>query len=181
MATMEVNMHNRTLLKSLREGDLIEFPRGLYSHWAVYVGNQQVIHLAGDDNDGLDAQVNFTHLTSFSGECYSKATVRVDNFLDVAGRDKAKRNNCLDGEKRPLSPQEIVQKAWSRLNDVGYNVLIKNCEHFATSCRYGEASSDQVDFWVKTAAIGATAALAGGLIAAVMTRDNKSKKQSQWR
>ena len=37
-ATMSVQLHNETLLAVLERGDLIEFPRGLYSHWAVYIG-----------------------------------------------------------------------------------------------------------------------------------------------
>ena len=35
---MSVQIHNETLLAVLEPGDLIEFPRGLYSHWAVYIG-----------------------------------------------------------------------------------------------------------------------------------------------
>ena len=31
--------HNTTLLSQLEEGDLVEFPRGAYSHWAIYIGN----------------------------------------------------------------------------------------------------------------------------------------------
>ena len=35
-----VTAHNTTLLNELEEGDLLEFPRGAYSHWAVYIGNR---------------------------------------------------------------------------------------------------------------------------------------------
>lgn len=38
MASSEVMSHNRRVLASLREGDLIEFSRGAYSHWAIYIG-----------------------------------------------------------------------------------------------------------------------------------------------
>ena len=31
--------HNTTVLSALEEGDMVEFPRGAYSHWAVYIGN----------------------------------------------------------------------------------------------------------------------------------------------
>ena len=30
--------HNASLLNDLEEGDLVEFPRGAYSHWATYIG-----------------------------------------------------------------------------------------------------------------------------------------------
>ena len=35
---LEVRRHNETLLQVLEPGDLVEFPRGAYSHWAVYIG-----------------------------------------------------------------------------------------------------------------------------------------------
>ena len=38
MVPASVLAHNTTLLNDLEEGDLIEFPRGAYSHWAVYLG-----------------------------------------------------------------------------------------------------------------------------------------------
>lgn len=38
MASTEVTRHNREVLASLDVGDLVEFPRGNYSHWAVYLG-----------------------------------------------------------------------------------------------------------------------------------------------
>lgn len=38
MAQLSVVRHNETLLQELEPGDLIEFPREYYSHWAVYIG-----------------------------------------------------------------------------------------------------------------------------------------------
>jgi hypothetical protein len=31
--------HNNRVLNQLVAGDLVQYKRGLYSHWAVYVGN----------------------------------------------------------------------------------------------------------------------------------------------
>lgn len=70
------------------------------SYSPCFPGDEEVIHLAGDDNDGLNGQVNATHVTSFSGQCFDKAIIRIDNFFRVAGPDKAKRNNNLDGKKK---------------------------------------------------------------------------------
>jgi len=36
--------HNRTVLSDLQVGDLIEFPRGYYSHWGVFVGRYYNFH-----------------------------------------------------------------------------------------------------------------------------------------
>ena len=30
--------HNRKVLDTLEEGDLIQIQRGIYSHWATYIG-----------------------------------------------------------------------------------------------------------------------------------------------
>ncbi|PVD21567.1 hypothetical protein C0Q70_17365 [Pomacea canaliculata] len=174
MASSEVVRHNRTVLASLKEGDLIEFPRGVYSHWAVYIGNEDVIHLAGDDNDGINAEMHSAHLTSFSGQCFEKAVIRQDNFFDVAGLSKAKRNNDRDGKKQPLPRSQIVKNAKSRLDEVGFNVLNRNCQHFATWCRYGVASSDQVDFLL-VATVLSVGVVAGAFIIAVAKGCNKWK------
>ena len=33
--------HNQTVHETLEEGDGVEMPRGIFSHWAVYVGMYQ--------------------------------------------------------------------------------------------------------------------------------------------
>ena len=38
MAAAEIQRHNSTVLQNLEKGDLVEFKRGVYSHWAVYAG-----------------------------------------------------------------------------------------------------------------------------------------------
>jgi hypothetical protein len=38
MAVLQVQQHNANVLESLEAGDLVEFKRGVYSHWAVYIG-----------------------------------------------------------------------------------------------------------------------------------------------
>jgi len=37
----QIELHNETVLAKLEEGDLVEFPRGLFSHWGVCVGMYQ--------------------------------------------------------------------------------------------------------------------------------------------
>lgn len=76
---------------------------------------------------------------------------------------------------RPLSRRQIVQNALSRLGEVGYNVLVKNCQHFATWCRYGQASSHQVENLVTASGVGVAVVVAGVCIAATVM-NSKSKK-----
>ncbi|XP_070173541.1 phospholipase A and acyltransferase 1-like [Littorina saxatilis] len=86
-------------------------------------GRRRVIHRAGDPQKQDDA----------------KAEIRVDSLRDVAGpKRKAELANYLDKKHRPLPPDEIVERARKRLGQKGYNLLSKNCEHFATWCRYGD-------------------------------------------
>ena len=39
---LDIKQHNETVLATLEEGDLVEFPRGLISHWGVYVDMYQL-------------------------------------------------------------------------------------------------------------------------------------------
>lgn len=48
---------------------------------------------------------------------------------------------------RPRSAQEIVQDAVSKIGNTKYNMFWQNCEHFATYCRYGVNSSQQVCYF----------------------------------
>ncbi|KAI8509781.1 hypothetical protein Bbelb_122090 [Branchiostoma belcheri] len=97
-----------------------------FSHWGVYAGDGRVIHRTEDT----------------SGGCRVK--IREDSFWDVAGRSWVKINNYLDNVKTALPGSQVVQRARSKLGNTGYTVLFRNCEHFATWCRYGFAFSGQV-------------------------------------
>lgn len=162
----EVTEHNRQLLKELKKGDLVEFPRKGYSHWAVYVGNGQVVHLTIADGAG-SSDLSNPDLASPSGVLYSKGVVKKENLLDVAGASKAKKNNSKDSRYQYLSQEEIVSNALGEVGTKtqdGYNVLEKNCEHFASWCRYGEAVSDQAEtakFITKALGIALPAAVTG--------------------
>jgi cell wall-associated NlpC family hydrolase len=47
----------------LMPGDLIEYVRGPFSHWAVYLGSNQIVHLPGPSNIFANFQVG--NLLSF--------------------------------------------------------------------------------------------------------------------
>jgi hypothetical protein len=122
--------HNNDVLRSATKGDLLEFPRVLYSHWAVYVGNGRVIHLAGEPEDA----------------CAPKdVSVRESSFWTVARTSLTKINNSFDRTERPLPPEEIVERARSKIGERGFSLLFTNCEHFVTWCRYNKARSTQVE------------------------------------
>ncbi|KAL8591678.1 hypothetical protein ACOMHN_056794 [Nucella lapillus] len=178
MKLLDVRKHNETLLSCIDVGDLIEFPRGHYSHWAVYIGNEEVVHLSGDENDGINGQIDAKHFFTISGQRFGKAIIKVENFWSVVGGTKAEINNTKDKKYKPLPKAQIVKNALERIGRVGYNVLFENCEHFTSLCRYGENKSEQVDNFLTgmavLTAIGATAGILLGL-----SRSSKDKEDPQ--
>lgn len=139
---MTYRRHNATVLSQLRKGDMVEFERRLYSHWGVYIGNQDIVHLTGE-GDGISGQFASKHVFTISGKRFNKARAVKDNFWAVAADSIATQNNYLDRTRTPYSPNKIAKRASSMLGEIGYNALWHNCEHFATYCRYGKKMSKQ--------------------------------------
>lgn len=119
------------LAKNLRaqKGDLIEFQRFLFRHWAVYVGNDEIIHLITELNPGIISRTNLIK--------YAEDTPCRVNNLDEIARDKY--------AMQPLKMNAIMENAFNDLDKkIFYNVFYDNCEHRATSWRFGRAFSEQV-------------------------------------
>ncbi|GFN81779.1 hras-like suppressor 3 [Plakobranchus ocellatus] len=174
--------HNQTVLFELEPGDLVKFPRGPYSHWAVYLGNEEVVHLAGVDNDGINAKIRPEHLFTISGVKFNKAAVCIDNFWDVVEDSRAEKNNKGDRKHKPLPRREILARATSKLGEVAYNVIFSNCEHFARWCRNDIFKSEQVDDVMTGAAVVGGAVLAGAAVYAICkwwgaTPEKESKRK----
>ncbi|CAF1152366.1 unnamed protein product [Rotaria sordida] len=132
-------------LEKAQPGDMIQFVRSVYSHWAIYIGDNEVIHRWGD-NDGVGQSIGiWGNITTISGVQFNKAKIIKSNISDVLKYGgKVCVNNYLDSTWKPLPVAIILAKAHSVTDQEGYNVLYSNCEHFATDCRYGQASSRQV-------------------------------------
>ncbi|XP_055872615.1 phospholipase A and acyltransferase 4-like isoform X1 [Biomphalaria glabrata] len=118
--TLKRRIQNEAFLQQVKPGDMIEFPRKFYSHWAIYVGKGKVIHLTGDAGDmALD----------------EAGTVKLEDFWTVVGTSTPKINNFLDAEMEPLPEKYIISNAMSKLGAEGYHLIFLNCEHFVTWCR----------------------------------------------
>lgn len=114
-----------------------------YSHHGIYVGGELLIHYAGYAN-GLsscqtDKQVALIHLRDFCA----------DQPLQVRQH------------RAQFSRAAVAQRARSRLGEDRYNLLWRNCEHFATWCWTGEERSGQVRAVLQASAATAAAALLG--------------------
>ncbi|XP_055087309.1 phospholipase A and acyltransferase 3-like isoform X2 [Periophthalmus magnuspinnatus] len=158
-----------------KPGDLIEIHRGVYEHWAIYVGQNEVVHLippthTEDDVLGLGSLVQYFDSSS--------AEVKCEKIWDVVGQDQYHVNNLLDHKYQPQHRNKIVRDALKLVGRVlPYNVARYNCEHFVTDLRYGKAESRQVRnaIAVGGAAVAGVAAVALGaaLFASVLKYSNK--------
>ena len=76
-------LQNKEVLAMLEEGDLVEFSTGIYSHWGVYVGDDEIVHLCGIDIDGGAGDSSLSNVFTISGIGYAKACVKRENFWNV--------------------------------------------------------------------------------------------------
>uniref|UniRef100_A0A452I8H0 LRAT domain-containing protein n=1 Tax=Gopherus agassizii TaxID=38772 RepID=A0A452I8H0_9SAUR len=126
----------------LEPGDLIEFQRVGYQHWGIYVGKGYVIWAS-----------NLTIPTfpqSFSSSVMLSAStlstkVQKERLRNVARVSSYAVNNQLDKKHPPLPLSHVVKRAEHLVGkNIDYNLVMSNCEHFATLIRYGIAESQQV-------------------------------------
>lgn len=140
-------------------GDIIAVDRGVYLHYAVYVGNGEVIHYRGRDGDfGEKITVHRAPMSEFLQDSKEFFILQFpeekERMLTVSERIK----KILKGEGIQLfhrmrrakdyhlySPRETVRRAESRLGEASYNLLTDNCEHFAIWCKTGVSESYQVN------------------------------------
>ncbi|KAM5317314.1 phospholipase A and acyltransferase 4-like [Glossophaga mutica] len=140
-------------------GDLIEIFRLGYQHWALYVGNGYVVHLAPP------SEYPGAGVSSIGSVLCQTAEVKRELLTDVAGGCSYRVNNKLDKELKPLPVREILSSAKRMIGKkLEYDIGRKNCEHFVTKLRYGEPRCLQVENAMMGAglagALGAAAALA---------------------
>ncbi len=136
----------------LKPGDVIGVNRGLYEHYAIYVGNNKVIHYAGHDDDFAKgatiheaSYADFKKgdkdcfVLSFSGE--KPVKIRISTNFQLFGE---KDHGISLDWKEEFTPKETLERAYSRIGESKYHLLGNNCEHFALWCKTGKAESQQV-------------------------------------
>ncbi|KAL3044747.1 phospholipase A and acyltransferase 3-like [Trematomus bernacchii] len=156
-------------------GDLIEIHRGTYQHWAVYVGDGFIVHLAPP------SEVAGAGASSIMSVLYEKALVKKEELWDVVETNEWKINNSLDEEYEPLPAEVIVRVACAMVGEeLPYCVFRGNCEHFATELRYGKAESRQVRKAGQTVMVAGAAAFLGlGLVALAGAFFGGGKKENK--
>ncbi|XP_054453718.1 phospholipase A and acyltransferase 3-like [Anoplopoma fimbria] len=152
-------------------GDLIEIFRGSYQHWAVYVGDGFVVHLAPP------SEVPGSSANSMMSVLAEKALVKKEELWDVVGTNQWKINNSQDKKHKPRCARVIVREACAMVGqELPYCVFRGNCEHFVNELRYGKAESQQVCKARDTALI---AGVAGAVLMGAVYLFGGSKKENK--
>jgi len=152
----------------VKPGDLLEFQREAYCHWAVYIGDYALADddTADDENkeyrivpcvvhranpaDSENIQSMLSTSRSLSKGLHGIGAVVVEPLTEVWDKSRVRVNNGLDNSLQPYSSSTVVQRALSVANGenslsyTAYNVISNNCEHFASWCRCGWNISCQV-------------------------------------
>ncbi|XP_006903177.1 PREDICTED: Ca(2+)-independent N-acyltransferase [Elephantulus edwardii] len=135
-----------------RPGDLIEIFRIGYEHWAIYVEDDYVVHLASPCEE--------FEVGSITSVFSNRAIVKYSRLEDVLHGCSWKINNKLDGTYVPLPVDKIIQRTKMMVNKtVQYSLIEGNCEHFVNDLRYGVHRSQQVEHALMEGAKAAGAVL----------------------
>ena len=84
-----------TNCSSLRPGDIVEFNRGLFSHFAIYCGNNHIIHVSNDQLEANNSMVLSYALSiaSLASELKSSFKIIEKNIDKASFGFKFRRNN----------------------------------------------------------------------------------------
>ena len=143
----------------MQKGDVIGINRVMYEHYAVYIGNDRVIHY--DAEGGRVGNKITIHEAPMDEFLKGNRNFFVLNFLKENGEpEKIYKGKALPKLKRwsgslseylnsdeyhLYSAEETVAHARSREGESEYNLVVNNCEHFAIWCKTGVAKSYQVN------------------------------------
>ncbi|XP_066216211.1 phospholipase A and acyltransferase 4-like isoform X1 [Saccopteryx leptura] len=121
-------------------GDLIEIFRKGYSHWAIYVDDGYVVHLAPPGQKPGAGSSSLFSVLSHTG------VVKRELLTDVLEGCEYRVNNYLDGKYKPRSLNRIISSAKAMIGkEIKYSLTSGNCEHFVTDLRYHKPHSLQVE------------------------------------
>ena len=144
-------------------GDILGINRGLYQHYAVYVGKGRVIHYAGAQGDFDNSSISI-HGAPLKEFMDGQEEYFICRFPERYQRPKQEKHMAMAAgcfPQHPLasdflkmwrsfcykvySPEETVSRAYSRLGETNYNLLTNNCEHFAIWCKTNLSESWQIN------------------------------------
>ena len=115
----DCGVDSHSFLALLKPGDLVEFKREAYCHWAVYIGDHTLpsLNTAGDDEDFLvlpcvvhranptdseNIQAMFSTSRSLAKGVHGIGAVVKEPLRDVWSRSEARINNGMDTTVTPF-------------------------------------------------------------------------------
>jgi hypothetical protein len=104
-------------------GDHLRSPRTGYSHHGIYIGDGCVIHYSG------------------FAKAMRKGSIAIATVSEFAN---CERVEIIPHPNRHYDRETSVQRAYKRLGEDWYNLVVNNCEHFANWCIEGKHESPQV-------------------------------------
>ncbi|KAJ7307155.1 hypothetical protein JRQ81_009139 [Phrynocephalus forsythii] len=133
-----IKVKNPAEREELKPGDLIEIFRSSSPHWAIYLGDGKVLHLAPECDCLADGTPNPLVVLS------DRAYVRKDWLEDVVKKDRYRVNNKHDETQPPLPLAKILWQAEDLVDkEAPYSFTSQNCEHFVMELRYGAEMNEQ--------------------------------------
>ena len=112
-------------MKKAKYGDVIYTKHGLYRHYGIYINENCVIHYDGKLDDVFLRKM-----------CIRETTM--DRFLG------GKTSYYIDTRKAKFYNEEVVTRARQCIGEEKFNLVARNCEHFAMWCKIGKSRSNQV-------------------------------------
>lgn len=128
----------------LKYGDMIEFKRQGYSHFSIYIDNDQLLQFEN---------VLFNNITMKNVFNFFPSATIINKIDKTAHGDLVRVNNKVR-LNLPFNKNEIESRIKEALGQNGtnkYHIMMNNCEHFATYIRYGIPFSDQIESLLKIA------------------------------
>lgn len=125
-------------------GDHLIIDCGAYRHHAIDCGDGTVVHFPGPIIEKITLSVRVDTYDNFA----QGKTVRIREYGQRLDRD------------------ETVRRALAMVGLTGYDLIMNNCEHLASSCVTGEPESRQVE-----RAVAGTGTVVAALVAAGYSRD----------
>lgn len=169
MSSKKIPESTRTVIEGANDGDLLEINRGLYNHWAVYIGGHEVVHLTGL-NKRRNQNDNRGNFFIISGIKYDTAAVRRESVWNVVRGSRVRVNNdtCRGCPVRQVGDIIMTALEYAEQGEIRYHILRNNCEHFATFCRYQIAFSRQSEAAISALSIAADVYLGAAVLVSTL-------------
>lgn len=137
----------------MARGDHIYVQRagGLYAHHGIDCGDGSVIHYSGE-HWYSPRRVRHTAIDAFARgdeilvRDYADFFARLRDTKSLPRRLHVQLVALLRGGRTQtsFSPGAVVERARSRLGEARFDIVLHNCEHFATWCKTGISDSEQI-------------------------------------